>query len=184
MKNIRSKHGPEWGIQRNLMRFLRERGWLVERTHGNLFQQGFPDLYVSHKQFGQRWIDVKNPGSYRYTKAQCQKWPVWDAFGIGIWIIVGANETEYDKLFKTPNWRDYWKPSYDKYLIDPSVLIAELIAAEEEEDKVTVETSNGKPVAKGMKGQRALTGLPIGDNDMSWLEALKPKGKSDDEDTN
>lgn len=175
MKKLRSKHGAEWVIQRDLMRFLRERGWLVERTHGNLFQQGFPDLYVSHKKFGQRWIDVKNPVSYQYTKAQCQKWPIWDSFGIGIWIIVGANQEEYDKLFATPNWRDYWKESYDKYLLDVDVLLEELIAAEEEEMRTEIEVTVGRKVKRRKVGSGSTKGLPIGDNDLSWLETLKGK---------
>jgi hypothetical protein len=173
MKKLRSKHGPEWAIQRDLMRFLRERGWLVERTHGNLFQQGFPDLYVSHKEFGQRWIDVKNPVSYRYTKAQCQKWPIWHSFGIGIWIITGATEEEYDKLFSTPNWKDYWKESYDKYLVEVDVLLAELIEAEEEEMKAEIEVSVGQKTKKRAAAPPSNTGLPIGDTDLSWLETMK-----------
>jgi hypothetical protein len=113
MKRIkRPKHGPEWHIQRDLMKFLRERGWLVERTHGNLFQQGFPDLLVAHPKYGQRWIDVKQPKKYSLTQAQQQKWPVWDHFGVGIWILVAADQENYDRLFQPPNWRDYWKDGY------------------------------------------------------------------------
>lgn len=108
----RPKHGPEWHVQKDLMRFVGVRGWLVERTHGNLFQQGFPDLYLSHPRWGQRWVDVKVEGAYEFTKAQRQKWPIWDRFGIGIWILTGASQDDYDKLFKPPNWRSYWKPKY------------------------------------------------------------------------
>ena len=28
-----------------------------------------------------------------------QKWPVWEAYGIGIWILTAATQAEYDKLF-------------------------------------------------------------------------------------
>lgn len=38
---------------------------------------------------------------------------MWEKFKIGIWILTAANEEEYDKLFKEPNWRDYWKSSWN-----------------------------------------------------------------------
>lgn len=121
--NIRKKHGPEHGIQRDVIRFLEARGWFVERLIGNAFQMGVPDLYVYHKKFGARWIDIKNPVSYNYTKSQKWKWPIWEEAGIGVWIIVAATEEEYDKLFKGPNMRDYWKPSYD---VDRDKLLEEM----------------------------------------------------------
>lgn len=105
-------HGPEWHIQRRLKAFLKTRGWMVRQTHGNLFQVGFPDLFISHLRWGQRWIDCKVEGRYEFTKAQRREWPVWDAAGTGIWILTDATQEEYDKLFKPPNWRDYWKSSY------------------------------------------------------------------------
>jgi hypothetical protein len=90
---------------------------------GNAFQMGIPDLYVYHKQYGERWIDIKNPASYNYTKSQKWKWPLWEAAGIGIWIIVAATEEEYDKLSKPPNMRNYWKASYD---VDHDKLLEEM----------------------------------------------------------
>jgi len=123
----RKRHGPEWQIQKDLIVFLRHRGWWVEVTHGNLYQQGLPDLYIGHPEFGQRWIDVKNPVAWEFTKAQCQKWPIWDKFGIGIWILTAASKEEYDKLFAAPNWRNYWKSRYDEYLISVDVLLNELL---------------------------------------------------------
>jgi len=110
---IREAHGPEWRIQQKIIRFLRARQWLVEVTQGNQYQVGIPDLYLAHKKFGQRWVDVKNPASYTFTKAQKRKWPIWDRFGVGIWILVAPTEEEYDKLFQPPNWNEYWKPSWD-----------------------------------------------------------------------
>jgi len=108
----RPKHGPEWFIQRDLKKFLKIRGWLVEQTHGNLFQDGFPDLFIAHPRYGVRWIDCKVPGRYEFTRAQRQKWPIWDSYGIGIWILTAATQEEYDKLFAPPNWKDYWKDKY------------------------------------------------------------------------
>ncbi len=173
MKKIRPKHGPEWVIQRDFMRYLRDRGWWVERTHGNLFQQGFPDLYVTHKEYGQRWIDVKNPVSYRYTKAQCQKWPVWDSFGIGIWIIVGATEADYDKLFQPPNWKEYWRPSYDEFLMDPTILLAELELEEAMQMTPDITVVEGKSTKKEARKPKKTPSFEPADT--SWLDELKEK---------
>lgn len=110
---VRAKHGPEYHIQEALRVFLEQRGWLVERMIGNAFQYGIPDLYCYHPKYGQRWIDVKNESDYEFTKHQRWKWPIWESFNLGVWILVDATESEYDKLFQPPNWRSYWKDKYD-----------------------------------------------------------------------
>ena len=115
---IGETHGPEWCIQRGLIKFLQNRGWLVEVTQGNMFQKGFPDLYIAHKDHGQRWIDVKNPVEYTFTKAQRRKWPIWERHNVGIWILTAATKEEYDKLWKPPNMRHYWKSKWD---LEPTV---------------------------------------------------------------
>lgn len=115
MRKIKaSKHGPEWYIQNDLIEYLEARHWLVERLVGNALQKGIPDLYIHHKEWGERWIDVKNPVSYSFTKEQKRKWPLWEQHGVGIWILTAADQAEYDKLFARPNWRKYWKPAWDK----------------------------------------------------------------------
>jgi len=122
----RPKHGPEWHIQQKLVAYLKARGWHVERMIGNAFQLGIPDLYVANPKWGTRWIDVKRPGKdYSFTKAQKRKWPVWEAFGVGIWILTGADQEDYDRLFKAPNWRDYWKESWGQ-VPDVHALLDEL----------------------------------------------------------
>ena len=108
----KNAHGPEWYIQQALIKFLKARGWMVEHTHGNLFQTGFPDLFIAHEKWGTRWIDCKQPKTYCFTKAQKLKWPLWDAKGVGIWILTAATDEEYGKLFKRANWKDYWKESW------------------------------------------------------------------------
>ncbi len=108
----RTIHGPEWHIQRDVKKMLETRGWHVERLIGNMFQTGIPDLYCFHKKWSERWVDVKQPKKYNFTKAQRYKWPLWEKAGLGIWILVAATQEEYDKLFKPPNWRSYIKKSW------------------------------------------------------------------------
>jgi hypothetical protein len=131
---IKPKHGPEWHIQQALIDYLKERGWLVEVMHGNAFQQGIPDLYVHHPQWGSRWIDCKNPKDYTFTKAQRSKWPLWDHYGVGIWILTAADQEQYDRLFGLPNWKDYWKDSWALPTVeDIDAMLDELDAEEEPE---------------------------------------------------
>lgn len=110
---MRNTERPEAKIQRDLIEYLKARGWLVERMIGNAYQTGIPDLYCHHPKWGTRWIDVKRPGkNYSFTKAQKIKWPLWDSFRVGVWILTAATQEEYDKLFGPPNWRDFWKASW------------------------------------------------------------------------
>lgn len=93
--------------------FLRHKGWLVEKTHGNRFQSGFPDLYIAHPQFMAKWIECKviRNGSIHFEDSQICKFAKWIAYGVKIWIIadtdlrgngVGLNRA-YDKLFRDSN---------------------------------------------------------------------------------
>jgi hypothetical protein len=97
-------------IQADLICYLRARGWHVERMLADSYQNGIPDLYCFHKQWGHRWIEVKRPVGYSLTLRQRQKFPAWEEAGIGIWILTAATEEQYRLLFTEPNWRDFWKP--------------------------------------------------------------------------
>jgi hypothetical protein len=123
---FRPRHGPEWRIQQDLIEYLRIRDWLVEVTHGNIYQIGFPDLFLAHKKYGTRWVDVKNEERYTFTAAQREKWPIWDSFGVGVWILTAANEENYQRLFQPPNWRAYWKASWTEEAERQKRLIQEL----------------------------------------------------------
>lgn len=102
-----TKKGPERGIQDRIMMMLRNKGWLVVETHGNMFSSGFPDLYATHSRYGVRWVEVKNAESYSFTPAQMEMFPKFCANGSGIWILVEATEDEYQKLWRSPNWHIY-----------------------------------------------------------------------------
>jgi hypothetical protein len=113
-KKFRDKHGPEYKIQSEFTKYLEARGWHVERMIGNVLQKGIPDIYIMHPKHGSRWVDLKNPIDYDFTNAQKVKWPTWEEHKVGIWIITGWTDTDYDQLFGPPNWRKYWKPKYDE----------------------------------------------------------------------
>lgn len=109
---VKSRVGPEAIIQAAIVKELRFREWFVKETHGNMFQSGFPDLYAAHPRRGTRWIEVKNPLAYSFTKAQMEDFPRFAAAGVGIWILVAPTQEELDKLDKPANWHTYlsiWK---------------------------------------------------------------------------
>lgn len=80
-------------------------GWHVEKTHGSLYQQGWPDLYAMHLAHGQRWIEMKRKGTGALENSQAKKFSIWRKFGLGVWILTGPED--YSLLFKAPNWHIY-----------------------------------------------------------------------------
>jgi len=110
MPKLRNKHGPEYYLQGKIVKRLIEVGWHVERVIGNALQKGLPDLMAMHPRYGIRLIDVKNPGSYSFTRAQKVKWPVFHSYGGGVYILTSPDEV--DLLLGSPNWLDYWKTSW------------------------------------------------------------------------
>lgn len=106
-KIVNTKRGPERIIQDALIDFLLVRRWVVRETHGNVYQNGFPDLYIAHKTYGQRWVEVKNPLSYSFTAAQLEFFPQLSSVQVGVWILTAATEYEYKKLFLPANWYTY-----------------------------------------------------------------------------
>jgi hypothetical protein len=107
-----SENKLEVDIQREIVEFLRARTWHVERMSADAFQNGIPDLFCYHRRWGMRWVEVKRPEGYSFTQRQKQRFPQWEKAGIGIWILTAATQEQYDLLFKAPNWRDFWRPSF------------------------------------------------------------------------
>lgn len=111
---LRNRHGPEYGIQAEIIQFLKDRGWHVERlvggeVRGGAVQSGLPDLFACHKKYGLRFIEIKYEDSYRFTSAQKWKFPLLMENGCGIWVLTEASNEQYDRLFKEPNLWDYLK---------------------------------------------------------------------------
>jgi hypothetical protein len=100
---------PEAKIQEAVVKYLRDREWLVKHLVGNMYQSGWPDLWASHSKYGHRWIEIKLPGmkGSRFTPAQLEWFPKLCAHGSGVWIMTAAAHTEYEKLWKPPNWWVY-----------------------------------------------------------------------------
>ena len=106
------KKGPEAIIQDAIIKALTLRGWYVMPTHGNMYQQGFPDLFCCHSKYGQRWVEVKNPKHYVFTPAQLECFPKICANGSAIWILISDAEGELDKLHGPFNWYRYLDKMY------------------------------------------------------------------------
>lgn len=110
-------------IRDDIKAYLKSEGWTVVVTHGNQWQAGVPDILAYSQWVGHRWIDVKRPKRNTLTKAQRALWPVWHKSGLGVWIMEAADEENFMRLLRPPNWLDYWKKSYG----DPFVIVQDLM---------------------------------------------------------
>jgi len=81
----------EKAIELTIRKVLESQGWLVEKTHGNEYQAGWPDLWCYHVVHGARWIEVKRL-SGKLTLAQRKKFKAWLDVGVGIWILTSKEE--------------------------------------------------------------------------------------------
>lgn len=109
--------------------YLKAKGWHVEKTHGSQFQMGFPDLYCMHPQYGQRWVECKvlRNGNVHFEDTQKNKFPVWIAHGVKIWIVYGTDmrgvngikelHDMYMSLFKEANAPYMLNPEMRKMLL-------------------------------------------------------------------
>lgn len=97
--------GPEKKGQDKLIAFLQSKGWHVEKLHGGMYQQGFPDLYAIHPIHEDRWIEMKAPGG-KLRKSQKIKFPIWTRYGKQVYVLEGPEH--YARLFKPRgNWLNY-----------------------------------------------------------------------------
>lgn len=106
-KKFKAGKKPETILQDQIVKELRNLGWYCQEMHGNLYQNGVPDIYACHPVYGPRWIEVKIKDKYSFTPAQLEKFPLMQAHGAKIWILVGSDKQELDKLFQPANWEKY-----------------------------------------------------------------------------
>jgi|SRR6516162_5707775 hypothetical protein len=97
--------GPEAKLRARIVKHLELMGWFVVVTHGSIFQVGLPDLFATHKQWGSRWIEIKRREAYVFTPAQKDVFKRLCENGSGVWVMM--DESEYDCLFKPPNWEKF-----------------------------------------------------------------------------
>lgn len=102
----KTKDNPEKRIQDKIVAKLTLLGWFCIETHGNMYQRGLPDIYATHKRYGARWIEVKNPDAYSFTPAQVETFPKLIANGAGVWVLMSDSDLEFSKL-KLPC--NYWQ---------------------------------------------------------------------------
>ncbi len=100
---IKGKHGKEWKIQRDIIRYLEDRNWMVKVVCASLFNYGFPDLLVCHAKYGIKLIEVKVATSFRFTPAQLRDFKEFISHGAPIYILTAANEENYQRLFRKSN---------------------------------------------------------------------------------
>lgn len=119
--------------------FLRDKGWLVTKTHGNAFQKAFPDSRASHHAYGGRWVEYKvidrtpkGTAQVHLTTAQKNIWPKWHAYGEKIWVVCAEDlrgpqgipimEKWYKQIiYGEPNVHFFFHHSTIQYGIHPSI---------------------------------------------------------------
>ena len=106
---------PEQKIRAAIIKYLEARQWYVVIIIGNKLQMGLPDLFIAHQNFGQRWVEIKNPEKYSFTRAQKENFPRMVAHGVGVWIMTEATDREYEVLFKPYNLYKYWGHTRRQY---------------------------------------------------------------------
>lgn len=108
--------------------FLRMRDWFVLTLHSNGYQYGLPNMFATHKTYRSRWIHAK--GNSQYTSAQLESFPKMLAFGSGVWVLTGADNSEYTKLWKPSNWHEV--KHYGKIQLNKAPVIPESVGPERE----------------------------------------------------
>ena len=95
---------------------LEHRGWKVYNIHGNMYQAGLPDRYITHGTYSPRWVEYKIEG-HSFTKAQRVVFPQLIAHNVPLYLIEGTDfrgiegkdalHRAYKKLFGAPNCAYY-----------------------------------------------------------------------------
>lgn len=113
---IRGGKGPEQKVLEAVRKMMVLHGWYVKKIHGGKYQSGLPDLYCTMKIHGcgvHRWIEIKDPKRVGepFTSAQLETFPLLSANGTPVYVLTGATQEDYEKLFKSENWWQYLSAS-------------------------------------------------------------------------
>ncbi len=101
-----AKTNPETIIQSAIMRMLTRKGWLVKRMGASQYLVGFPDLFAYHQVYKTRLIEVKT-STGKLEKSQIKEFTRFAKYDCGVWVLKGASQEEYNKLFAPANWWTY-----------------------------------------------------------------------------
>lgn len=113
MRPLRRKQQSESQLIDVLRRALFADGWLlVEKTHGNEYMHGWPDLWC-YRSAGGQWVEVKRPQG-KLTKAQVSRFAAWELAGCSVWVVSSVNELQM--LDGAANWRDWLTPAQCRLL--------------------------------------------------------------------
>lgn len=89
-------------LRPRVLKNLQDNDWHTEIVSGTLYNVGFPDLYLIHRQFGTRWLELKiHP--VKFQRSQIERFTLWTKYGVGIWVVTNAVQVP-SILFKKPNW--------------------------------------------------------------------------------
>ena len=108
-KKSRGKN-PETKIYERIRDHLRYKGWFVQNIHGNIFQSGLPDMFCSHPNYPNRWVELKTPTRSNHKHGglapnQISKFKEMEAAGCGVWILTRVED--WHILMGPPNWKSY-----------------------------------------------------------------------------
>ena len=82
-------------------------GWHTEKSHGNAYQSGWPDLYCMHPEHGQCWIETKVRGK-KLEASQVTTFLKWHKHRVRIYIITSVDDLILVYKHKPPNWPEYY----------------------------------------------------------------------------
>lgn len=97
-------------------------GFEIDKMHGNLYQQGFPDLLLTHKATGkQAWVEMKagtncKSGAHALQKLKGLQRPrviKWGIYGVNVFQAGGWDDCGWWVV----DWRDSAKLPLDQVVV-------------------------------------------------------------------
>lgn len=98
---------PEKEGSDRLREALSKMGWYTKKTHGSMFSENWPDLYLMHPVHGSRWVETKCANG-ELSYGQVQEFAKWGKMGVGVWVL--RDEKDIKWLFEDPNWYKFTLP--------------------------------------------------------------------------
>ena len=171
--NLKNSKKPETLLQQDVIKILRYHEWFVMPTHGNAYQQGFPDLFCFHQRYDYKWVEVKLPNNYSFTASQ----EIYFKEIKKVWLMQRSSTDEYKRLFSHPNWYMYIKPEHKQKVFKES----KIQSRDQNEDEIvqlleqnnwTVMRTHGNLYQKGFPDLYAIHP----EHGRKWIEIKNPKG--------